>query len=53
MVLRILTKILNIDISFNELQRKAEEIEYIADQLKELESLSKKGEERKDIDYIG
>jgi len=52
-VLRVLTKILNIDISFSELQKKAEEIEYIAEQLKELESLSKKGEERKDIDYIG
>ena len=52
-VLRVLTKILDINISFSELQRKAEEIEYIADQLKELESLSKKGEERKDIDYIG
>ncbi|RLF30323.1 MAG: proteasome assembly chaperone family protein [Thermoplasmata archaeon] len=52
-VLRVLTKILDINISFSELQRKAEEIEYIADQLKELEGLSKKGEERKDIDYIG
>jgi hypothetical protein len=52
-VLRVLTRILNIEINFEELQRKAKEIEYIADQLRELEKLSQAKEKKADIDYIG
>jgi len=50
-VLKILTKITNIDVNLSELEKKAKEIEYIAHQLKEMEGLSK--EKSDDLKYIG
>lgn len=50
-VLKILMKITNIDINLTALEKKAREIETIAEQLREMENMSKdKGEELK---YIG
>lgn len=50
-VLNILGKITNIDVNLSELEKKAKEIEYIAHQLKEMETLSK--EKTDDLKYIG
>jgi len=50
-VLKILTKILNLDINLSELEKKAKEIEYIAHQLKEMESTSK--EKTDELSYFG
>lgn len=50
-VLKVLTKILNIKISFSALERKAKEIEYIAHQLREMENISK--EKTEELKYIG
>jgi uncharacterized protein (TIGR00162 family) len=50
-VLKILMKITNLDVSLSELEKKAKEIEHIAHQLKEMESLSK--EKSEELKYIG
>jgi uncharacterized protein (TIGR00162 family) len=51
-VLKILTKITNIDINLSELEKKAKEIEYIAHQLREIENLSKE-KSSEDLGYFG
>jgi len=50
-VLKIIAKILNIDVSFSALEKKAKEIEHIAHQLKEMETLSK--DKPDELKYIG
>jgi uncharacterized protein (TIGR00162 family) len=50
-VLKILTKILNVSVKLDELEKKAKEIEYIAHQLKEMETGSK--EKSEELKYIG
>lgn len=50
-VLKVLTKITNINLNLSELEKKAKEIEYIANQLREMENLSK--EKTDDLKYIG
>ncbi|MEM0493283.1 MAG: proteasome assembly chaperone family protein [Candidatus Thermoplasmatota archaeon] len=50
-VLKIITKIMNIDIDLSQLERKAKEIEYIAQQLQEIEGLTK--EKSDELRYIG
>jgi len=50
-VLKILMKITNVDINLSALEKKAKEIEHIAHQLKEMESLSK--EKSEELKYIG
>ena len=50
-VLNILKKITNIDVNLSELEKKAKEIEYIAHQLKEMETISK--DKSDDLKYIG
>lgn len=50
-VLKVLTKAVNIDVDFSRLEAKAKEIEYIAQQLNEMESMVK--DKPDDIRYIG
>ncbi len=50
-VLKILDQVLNMKIDLTELERKAKEIENIAQQLKDLEQMSK--EKSEDLQYIG
>jgi uncharacterized protein (TIGR00162 family) len=50
-VLKILTKITKIDLNLSALEQKAKEIEYIAQQLREMESPSK--EKSEELKYIG
>jgi len=50
-VLNILMKIINVNVDLSALEKKAKEIEYIAHQLKEMESLSK--EKSEELKYIG
>ncbi|HEX16995.1 MAG: proteasome assembly chaperone family protein [Thermoplasmata archaeon] len=50
-VLTILSKVLNIEVDLTELERKAREIELIAQQLRSLEEGIRKGKE--DLSYIG
>jgi hypothetical protein len=50
-VLKIITKITNIDIDFTRLEAKAKEIEFIAKQLSEMEALAK--EKPDELRYIG
>ena len=50
-VLKILTKITNIDVDLSQLERKAKEIESIAQQLQEIESISRKKSD--ELRYIG
>jgi len=50
-VLNILTKITKIDLNLSALEQKAKEIEYIAQQLREMESPSK--EKSEELKYIG
>jgi hypothetical protein len=50
-VLNILMKIINVEVDLSALEKKAKEIEYIAHQLKEMESLSK--EKSEELKYIG
>lgn len=50
-VLNILMKITNVEVNLSALERKAKEIEHIAHQLKEMESLSK--EKSEELKYIG
>jgi len=51
-VLKILMKITNIDVNLSALEKKAREIENIAHQLKEMESMSSK-EKSDELKYIG
>lgn len=50
-VLKILTKVVNVKIDLSRLEEKAKEIEYIAQQLNEMETMVK--EKPDDIRYIG
>jgi len=50
-VLKILTKIINVEVNLTRLEEKAKEIEYIAQQLSEMENLSK--EKSDELGYIG
>jgi len=50
-VLNILMRITNVEVNLSALERKAKEIEHIAHQLKEMESLSK--EKTEELKYIG
>ena len=50
-VLKILTKITNVEVNLSRLEEKAKEIEYIAQQLSEMESKSK--EKPDELGYIG
>jgi uncharacterized protein len=50
-VLNILIKITNVDVNLSALEKKAKEIEHIAHQLKEMESISK--EKTEELKYIG
>jgi len=50
-VLTVLSKALNLEIDMTELERKASEIEAIAQQLRSLEEGLKRGKE--DLSYIG
>ncbi len=50
-VLKILMSITNINVNLSALERKAKEIEHIAQQLKEIEGLSK--EKSEELKYIG
>ena len=51
-ILKILMKITNVDLNLSELEKKAKEIEYIAHQLREMESLSKE-KSSEDLGYFG
>ncbi|GAH14467.1 unnamed protein product, partial [marine sediment metagenome] len=51
-VLKILMKLTNIEIDLSALEKKAREIETIAHQLKEIESISQK-ERTDELKYIG
>jgi len=50
-VLKILMKVTNLNIALSALEKKAKEIEHIAHQLKEMETLSK--EKSEELKYIG
>jgi len=50
-VLNILMKVTNIDVKLDALEKKAKEIEHIAHQLKEMESMSK--DRNEELKYIG
>jgi len=50
-VLKILMKIVNVQVNLSALEKKAKEIEYIAHQLREMEGLSK--EKTEELKYIG
>ena len=50
-VLKILTKITNIKVDFSRLEEKAKEIEHIAQQLSEMETMAK--EKPDELEYIG
>ena len=50
-VLKILMKITNVEVNLSALEKKAKEIEHIAHQLREMESLSK--EKSEELKYIG
>jgi len=50
-VLRVLTKAVNLEVDLSRLEEKAKEIEYIAQQLNEMETMAK--EKPDDIRYIG
>jgi uncharacterized protein (TIGR00162 family) len=50
-VLKVLTKAVNVEIDLSRLEEKAREIEYIAQQLNEMETMAK--EKPDDIRYIG
>jgi uncharacterized protein (TIGR00162 family) len=50
-VLNILMKITNVEVNLSALEKKAKEIEHIAHQLKEMESISK--EKSEELKYIG
>ena len=51
LVLNILMKITNVDVNLSALEKKAKEIEHIAHQLREMESISK--EKSEELKYIG
>ncbi len=50
-VLKVLTKAVNVEVDLSRLEEKALEIEYIAQQLNEMETIAK--EKPDDIRYIG
>jgi len=50
-VLKILMKVTKVDVNLSALEKKAKEIEYIANQLKEMEGMTK--EKSEELKYIG
>ena len=52
-VLDVLTKYLNIEISFNELESKAKQIDQITSKLKDIEAAPETPDKREDLGYIG
>src|SRR5439155_1299911 len=52
-VLDVLTKYLNIEISFNELENKAKQIDQITSKLKDIEAAPETPDKREDLGYIG
>jgi hypothetical protein len=50
-VLKILIKVTKVDVNLSALEKKAKEIEYIANQLKEMEGMTK--EKSEELKYIG
>ena len=52
-VLDVLTKYLNIEISFNELENKAKQIDQITSKLKDIEAAPESPDKREDLGYIG
>src|SRR3990170_2958734 len=52
-VLEVLTKYLGIEISFNELENKAKQIDQITSKLKDIETSPEGPEKREDLGYIG
>src|SRR5881409_3087125 len=52
-VLEVLTKYLGIEISFNELETKAKQIDQITSKLKDIEAAPETPDKREDLRYIG
>src|SRR3989442_1101173 len=52
-VLEVLTKYLGIEISFNELETKAKQIDQITSKLKDIEAAPETPDKREDLGYIG
>src|SRR5205823_12020040 len=52
-VLDVLTKYLSIEISFNELENKAKQIDQITSKLKDIEAAPETPDKREDLGYIG
>src|SRR6266704_1636962 len=52
-VLEVLTKYLGIEISFNELEAKAKQIDQITSKLKDIEAAPETPDKREDLGYIG
>src|SRR5256886_17475928 len=52
-VLEVLTKYLGIEISFNELEAKAKQIDQITSKLKDIEAAPEPPDKREDLGYIG
>jgi len=52
-VLDVLTKYLGIEISFNELEAKAKQIDQITSKLKDIEAAPEPPDKREDLGYIG
>src|SRR5437899_11573111 len=52
-VLDVLTKYLGLEISFNELENKAKQIDQITSKLKDIEAAPETPDKREDVGYIG
>src|SRR5438034_44355 len=52
-VLDVLTKYLGLEISFNELENKAKQIDQITSKLKDIEAAPETPDKREDLGYIG
>lgn len=52
-VLEVLTKVLDVEISFEELENKAKQIDQITSKLRDIEATPETPEKREDLGYIG
>ena len=52
-VLEVLTKVLDVEISFSELESKAKQIDAITSKLRDIEATPESPEKREDLGYIG
>ncbi len=52
-VLEVLTKVLDVEISFEELENKAKQIDQITSKLRDIEATPESPEKREDLGYIG